>query len=145
MPAVEKGLLEAKEKGILAGYPVINFKATIFDGSYHPVDSNEISFKQAAILAFKKGMEQARPVLLEPIMKLEVVVPEAYMGDVMGDMNKRRGRILGMEPNQYGEQVLSVEVPQAEILKYALDLRAMTQGRGPVSYTHLTLPTILRV
>lgn len=134
MPAVEKGLLEAKEKGILAGYPVINFKATIFDGSYHPVDSNEISFKQAAILAFKKGMEQARPVLLEPIMKLEVVVPEAYMGDVMGDMNKRRGRILGMEPNQYGEQVLSVEVPQAEILKYALDLRAMTQGRGQFKF-----------
>lgn len=130
MPAVEKGLLEAKEKGILAGYPVINFKATIFDGSYHPVDSNEISFKQAAVLAFKKGIEMAKPVLLEPIMKLEIVVPESYMGDVMGDMNKRRGRILGMEPNQYGEQVLNVEVPQAEILKYALDLRAMTQGRG---------------
>ena len=126
MPAVEKGLLEAKEKGILAGYPVINFKATIFDGSYHPVDSNEISFKQAAVLAFKKGIEMAKPVLLEPIMKLEIVVPESYMGDV----NKRRGRILGMEPNQYGEQVLNVEVPQAEILKYALDLRAMTQGRG---------------
>lgn len=134
IPAVEKGLLEAKEKGIVAGYPVINFKATLYDGSYHPVDSNEISFKQAAILAFKKGIEEAKPVLLEPVLAMKVTIPEIYLGDVMGDMNKRRGRILGMDHNEYGEHVLNVEVPQVEILNYALDLRAMTQGRGEFSF-----------
>ena len=134
IPAVEKGLIEAKEHGVLAGYPVINFKATLFDGSQHSVDSNELSFKLAAILAFKTGIPKANPVLLEPVVKMEIVIPESYLGDVMGDMNKRRGRILGMEHNQYGEQVLNVEVPQSEILKYALDLRAMTQGRGTFSY-----------
>lgn len=134
IPAVEKGLIEAKQKGILAGYPVINFKATLYDGSYHAVDSNEISFKQAAILAFKKGIEEAKPVLLEPVLSLQVTIPEVYLGDVMGDMNKRRGRILGMDHNVYGEHVLNVEVPQAEVLKYALDLRAMTQGRGEFSF-----------
>ena len=134
IPAVEKGLLEAKEKGIVAGYPVINFKATLYDGSYHPVDSNEISFKQAAILAFKKGIEEAKPVLLEPVLAMKVTIPEIYLGDVMGDMNKRRGRILGMDHNEYGEHVLNVEVPQIEILNYALDLRAMTQGRGEFSF-----------
>ena len=134
IPAVEKGLLEAKEKGTLAGYPVINFKATLYDGSYHPVDSNEISFKQAAILAFRKGMEEAKPVLLEPVLSMQITIPEVYLGDVMGDMNKRRGRILGMEHNSYGEHVLNVEVPQVEVLKYALDLRAMTQGRGEFSF-----------
>lgn len=134
IPAVEKGLLEAKEKGTLAGYPVINFKATLYDGSYHPVDSNEISFKQAAILAFRKGMEEAKPVLLEPVLSMQITIPEVYLGDVMGDMNKRRGRILGMEHNSYGEHVLNVEVSQVEVLKYALDLRAMTQGRGEFSF-----------
>ena len=134
LPAVEKGLLEAREKGILAGYPTINFKATIFDGSYHAVDSNELSFKLAAILAFKKGMEMAKPKLLEPVVRMEIHIPDEYMGDVMGDLNKRRGRVLGMEPNQYGDQVLFVEVPEVEILKYCVDLRAMTQGRGEFQY-----------
>lgn len=134
IPAVEKGLIEAKEKGCLAGYPVINFKATLYDGSYHAVDSNELSFKLAAILAFKNGMEKAKPVLLEPVVKMEITIPEDYLGDVMGDINKRRGRVLGMEPNEYGEQVLVVEVPEAEILKYSIDLRALTQGKGEFSY-----------
>lgn len=137
IPAVEKGLIEAKEKGVLAGYPVINFSATLYDGSYHPVDSNEISFKQAAILAFRKGIEEASPILLEPILSMKITIPEIYLGDVMGDMNKRRGRILGMEHNNYGEHILNVEVPEVEVLKYALDLRAMTQGKGEFSFEFL--------
>lgn len=130
LPAVEKGLHEAAKRGFLAGYPVINFKATLYDGSYHPVDSNELSFKQAAILAFRKAMEQASSVILEPIVKMEIVVPEEYTGDIMGDMNKRRGRILGMDPMDYSEQKITVEVPHKEVLGYATDLKSMTQGRG---------------
>ncbi|HHV38684.1 MAG TPA: elongation factor G [Tepidimicrobium sp.] len=129
-PAVEKGLLESTEEGVLAGYPVVNVKATLFDGSYHPVDSNEMAFKIAASIAFKKGMEEANPILLEPIMKVEVRVPEEYMGDVMGDMNKRRGRILGMEPQEDGSQLVIAEAPQAELFEYPIDLRSMTQARG---------------
>lgn len=129
-PAVEKGLVESLEHGVLAGYPVVNVKATLFDGSYHPVDSNEMAFKIAASLAFKKGMEAANPVLLEPIMRLEIIIPEDYMGDVMGDMNKRRGRILGMEQTEDGNQKIIAEAPQAELFEYAIDLRAMTQARG---------------
>lgn len=129
-PAVEKGLRESLEEGVLAGYPVVNIKATLFDGSYHPVDSNEMAFKIAASLAFKKGMEEANPVLLEPIMKVEVLIPEEYMGDIMGDMNKRRGRILGMDPQPDGTQLVIAEAPQAELFEYAIDLRSMTQGRG---------------
>lgn len=129
-PAVEKGLRESLEHGVLAGYPVVNVKATLFDGSYHPVDSNEMAFKIAASLAFKKGMEQANPVLLEPIMRLEIMVPEDYTGDIMGDMNKRRGRILGMEPKEDGYQLVIAEAPQAELFEYAIDLRSMTQARG---------------
>jgi elongation factor G len=129
-PAVEKGLRESLEEGVLAGYPVVNLKATLFDGSYHPVDSNEMAFKIAASLAFKKGMEEAKPILLEPIMKVEVLIPEDYMGDVMGDMNKRRGRILGMEPQPDGSQLVIAEAPQAELFEYAIDLRSMTQARG---------------
>jgi len=129
-PAVEKGLRESLEHGVLAGYPVVNIKATLFDGSYHPVDSNEMAFKIAASLAFKKGMEQAKPVLLEPIMRVEILIPEEYMGDVMGDMNKRRGRILGMEPQGDGTQLVIAEAPQAELFEYAIDLRSMTQARG---------------
>ena len=129
-PAVEKGIVESKEKGVLAGYPVTNFKAVLYDGSYHDVDSNEMSFKIAASLAFKKGMQEADPVLLEPIMKVEVLIPEAYLGDVMGDMNKRRGRILGMGQKSDGTQVLIAEAPQAELFSYSIDLRSMTQGRG---------------
>lgn len=134
IPAVEKGLNEAKEKGCLAGYPVINFKATLYDGSYHPVDSNELSFKLAAILAFKTGIAKAKPVLLEPVVKMDIVIPEEYLGDVMGDINRRRGRVLGMEHNEFGEQILMAEVPEAEILKYSIDLRGLTQGRGEFSY-----------
>ncbi len=129
-PAVEKGIIESKEKGVLAGYPVTNFKAVLYDGSYHDVDSNEISFKLAAAIAFKKGMQEAKPVLLEPIMKVEVSIPDAYLGDVMGDMNKRRGRILGMDQQGDGSQILIAEAPQAEMFEYSIDLRAMTQGRG---------------
>ena len=134
IPAVEKGLIEAKEKGVLAGYPVINLRATLYDGSYHPVDSNDLSFKLAAILAFKSGIEKAKPVLLEPVVKMEITIPEEYMGDVMGDLNKRRGRVLGMDHLESGEQMLYVEVPEAEILKYSIDLRALTQGRGQFEY-----------
>lgn len=130
IPAVEKGLIECLDKGVLAGYPVVNLKAVLFDGSYHPVDSNEMAFKIAASLAFKKGMKEANPILLEPIMKVEVLVPDDYMGDVMGDMNKRRGRILGMEPQEDGTQLIIAEAPQAEMFKYAIDLRSMTQARG---------------
>ena len=129
-PAVEKGLRESIEQGILAGYPVVNVKAVLFDGSYHPVDSNEMAFKIAASLAFKKGMEAAKPILLEPVMKVEVLIPEDYMGDVMGDMNKRRGRILGMDQQDDGSQLVIAEAPQAELFEYAIDLRSMTQARG---------------
>ncbi|QZO76591.1 elongation factor G [Helcococcus kunzii] len=129
-PAVEKGLEESLEKGILAGYPVVGIKATLYDGSYHPVDSNEMAFKLAASIAFKEGMKKANPVLLEPIMKLETTIPEDYMGDVMGDINKKRGRIIGMEPQEDGTQVIIAEAPYAELFEYAIDLRSMTQGRG---------------
>ena len=129
-PAVEKGLRECMEKGPLAGCKVQNVKAILYDGSYHAVDSNEMAFKIAASLAFKKGIVQAKPCLLEPVMKLEIVVPDDYMGDVMGDMNKRRGRILGMEPQAGGIQKLMAEAPQAELFDYAIILRAMTQARG---------------
>lgn len=130
IPAVEKGLRDSLEKGVLAGFPVVNIKATLFDGSYHSVDSNEMAFKIAASLAFKKGVEKAKPVLLEPIMHVEVLIPEDYMGDIMGDMNKRRGRILGMEPTGDGYQKVIAEAPQSEMFKYAPDLRSMTQARG---------------
>ncbi|MGH2331712.1 elongation factor G [Thermoanaerobacter mathranii] len=129
IPAVEKGLRESMKEGVLARYPVVNIKATLVDGSYHPVDSSEMAFKIAASLAFKKGMEQANPVLLEPIMRVEVVVPEEYMGDIIGDLNKRRGRILGMESKDNLE-VITAEVPLAEMNRYATDLRSLTQARG---------------
>ena len=128
-PAVEKGLVETFESGPLAGFPVINVKATLYDGSYHPVDSNEISFKLAAALAFKEAVKTCQPTILEPIVKVEVTVKDNYVGDVMGDMNKRRGRVLGMDQAD-GYQVVVAEVPEAEIVKYAIDLKAMTQGSG---------------
>lgn len=129
-PAVEKGIQESMIHGVLAGYPVVGLKAILTDGSYHDVDSNELSFKMAAKLAYKAGMAQASSAILEPVGSLSVVVPDAYMGDVIGDLNKRRGRILGMSPVDGGKQVVSAEVPQAEISSYAIDLRSMTQGRG---------------
>ncbi len=130
VPAVEKGLRESMEKGPLAGCKVVNIKAVLYDGSYHDVDSNEMAFKIAASLAFKKGIAEAKPCLLEPVMKLEINVPDDYMGDVMGDMNKRRGKILGMEPQAGGGQKLMAEAPQAELFDYAVVLRSMTQARG---------------
>ena len=129
-PAVEKGLQEAVLKGPLAGYPMVGLKATLYDGSYHPVDSNEMAFKLAAILSFKEAMPKAAPTLLEPVMSLQVTVPDSYMGDVIGDLNKRRGRVMGMNPNADGDTVVEAEVPQAEMSSYAIDLRAMTQARG---------------
>ena len=130
VPAVEKGLIESMQKGPLAGCKVVNVKAVLYDGSYHDVDSNEVSFKIAASLAFKKGIVEAKPCLLEPIMHMEIFVSDDYMGDVMGDMNKRRGKILGMEPQNGGGQKILAEAPQAELFDYALVLRSMTQGRG---------------
>ena len=129
IPAVEKGLVECLPHGVLAGYPVTGLRAVLYDGSYHDVDSSEMAFKLAAALAFKEGLKNARPVLLEPIMKLKIGIPEAYLGDIMGDMNKRRGRILGIDLVD-NMQVVNAEAPQAELQKYATDLRSMTQGRG---------------
>ncbi|MGE5473565.1 MAG: elongation factor G [Ignavibacteriales bacterium] len=129
-PAVEKGLREAIQRGILAGYPVVNLKATLVDGSYHPVDSSEMAFKVAASLAYKKGMVEASPILLEPIANVEVYIPDSYMGDIIGDLNKRRGRIMGMNPQDKGIQQVVAEVPMAEMFKYATDLRSLTQARG---------------
>lgn len=128
-PAVEKGLLEAIEEGVLAGYPVTNIKATLYDGSYHAVDSSEIAFKMAAKIAFKKGMESARPTLLEPIVNAEIEVPDQYMGDIIGDLNSKRGRVQGMEPSG-SKQVIKAQVPLAEMARYTIDLKSMTQGRG---------------
>jgi len=129
IPAVEKGIVEAASKGFLAGYPVVDFRVTLFDGSYHEVDSSEIAFKLAGSKAFKKCMEQARPCLLEPIMNVEITVPENYSGDIMGNLNSRRGRIQGMEPRG-GATAVKAQVPLAEMLTYASDLTSMTQGRG---------------
>ncbi|HXL02504.1 MAG TPA: elongation factor G [Candidatus Atribacteria bacterium] len=129
IPAVEKGVQEAMQEGILAGYPVIDVRVTVFDGSYHPVDSSDMAFKIAGSMAFKKGAGEAEPVLLEPIMNVEVIVPEEYMGDVIGDLNSRRGRILGMDPED-GYQKIKALVPMAELFRYSVDLRSITQGRG---------------
>ena len=133
-PAVEKGLQESVLKGPLAGYPVVGVKATLVDGSYHPVDSSEMAFKMATILAFKKGFMEASPVLLEPIATLQVTVPNNYAGDVMGDLNKRRGRVLGMDHIPGGKQVITADVPMSEIFGYSTDLRSMTGGIGEFKY-----------
>jgi elongation factor G len=129
IPAVEKGIIEAAAKGYLAGYPVVDFRVTLYDGSYHDVDSSEIAFKLAGSKGFKKCMEQAKPCLLEPIMNVEITVPENYSGDIMGNLNGRRGRIQGMEPKG-GSTMVKAQVPLAEMLSYASDLTSMTQGRG---------------
>jgi elongation factor G len=128
-PAVEKGLMEAMDDGVLAGYPVTNIKATLYDGSYHSVDSSEMAFKMAARIAFKKGMETAKPVLLEPVVNVEIEVPDNFMGDIIGDLNSKRGRVLGMEPAGK-KQIIKAQVPQAEMARYTIDLKSMTQGRG---------------
>lgn len=132
-PAVEKGLEESVQKGVLAGYPVVGVKATLLDGSYHPVDSSEMAFKTAASLAFKEGMAKAKPTLLEPIAHVEICIPEAYTGDIMGDMKKRRGRMMGMSL-EGKKQVIHAEMPLSELYTYATDIRSLTQGRGEVSY-----------
>ncbi len=132
IPAVDAGIQEAAQNGIIAGYPVINFKVKLYDGSYHDVDSSEMSFKIAGSMAFKNAMAKADPVLLEPSMKVEVTVPEEYMGDVMGDINSRRGRIEGMELRN-GAQIIRAYVPLAEMFGYATTLRSRTQGRGNYS------------
>ena len=133
-PAVEKGVQESVQKGPLAGYPVVGVKAVLYDGSYHPVDSSEMAFKTAASQAFKKGFMEASPVLLEPIVSLKVIVPDSYTGDVMGDLNKRRGRVLGMTPVAGGKQVVEADVPMMELYGYCTELRSMTGGRGSYSY-----------
>ena len=129
IPAVEKGIKEAIETGVMAGYPVVDTKVTLFDGSYHDVDSDEISFRMAAIFGFKDGFRKAKPVILEPIMKVEVVTPEDYMGDVIGDLNRRRGQIQGMEDTPAGKTV-AAEVPLSEMFGYATTVRSMSQGRA---------------
>ena len=129
IPAVDKGLRDAIKTGVMAGYPVVDVKITLFDGSYHEVDSSEIAFRVAASMAFKEGCAKASPVILEPIMAVEVETPEDYTGDVMGDLNRRRGVILGMEDN-FGAKVVSAEVPLAEMFGYSTTLRSMSQGRA---------------
>jgi len=129
IPAVEKGIKDAAARGYLAGYPVVDFKVVLYDGSYHDVDSNDLSFQLAGRLAFRKAMEQAKPTLLEPIMKVEIEVPDEFAGAIMGDLNSRRGRIQGMD-NKSGKTVVKAEVPMAEMLTYGADLTSMTQGRG---------------
>ena len=133
-PAVEKGLRECIQKGPLAGYPVVGLSAVLYDGSYHPVDSSEMSFKTAAALAYKAGMPQANPVLLEPIGHLKATVPDANMGDIMGEVNKRRGRVLGMEPAGHGRQTVEAEVPMAEMHDFTTFIRQCTQGRGSFTF-----------
>lgn len=135
-PAVEKGVREAMLEGVVAGYPMTDVKVTLYDGSYHSVDSSEMAFKLAAILAFRKGAEQAKPILLEPVVEVEVRVPEVFMGDVIGDLNGKRGRVMGMEADgKY--QVIRAQVPQSEMMRYAIDLKSLTQGRGHFSMKFL--------
>ena len=129
IPAVEKGIVDAAQRGFLAGYPVVDFRVILYDGSYHDVDSNELSFKMAGRIAFKKAMEQAKPTLLEPIMSVEITVPDEFAGSIMGDLNSRRGRIQGMD-NKGGKTIVKAQVPMAEMLTYGADLTSMTQGRG---------------
>jgi len=137
IPSVEKGIRKAMEEGYLAGYPIVDLRATVYDGKYHPVDSSDISFQIAGSLALRGAMEGADPFLLEPIMDVEVMVPEAYMGDVMGDLNAKRGKILGME-RRGSLQVIRAQVPLAEMFRYSIDLRSITGGRGTftMSFSH---------
>jgi len=137
IPAVEQGVNEAEQEGVLAGYPVVDIKATVYDGSFHPVDSSEICFKIAGAQALKKGMAQAQPILLEPIMNLKVTVPDDFTGDIIGDLNTKRARVMGMSP-EHGTNVIEAQAPLAEIQRYAIDLRSMTQARGSftVEFSH---------
>ncbi|MBA7596923.1 Elongation factor G [subsurface metagenome] len=129
IPAVEKGVAEAINEGVLAKYPVVDIKVTLYDGSYHSVDSSDISFKIAGAHALRKGLSQGQPVLLEPVMNLRITVPESYIGDIIGDLNSKRAKVLGMNPED-GLNIIEAQAPMAEVLRYAIDLRSMTQGRG---------------
>jgi elongation factor G len=134
IPAIDNGIKEASQNGVLAGFETVDFKVTVFDGSYHDVDSSEMAFKIAANLAFKAGLPQAVPLLLEPVDTVEVIAPDRYTGDIISDVNKRRGRVMGMSPDGKGNQIISAEIPAAELASYATDLRSMTQSRG--RFTH---------
>ncbi|MDO9585019.1 MAG: elongation factor G, partial [Syntrophales bacterium] len=134
-PAVEKGIVEAMHEGILAGYPVVDVKVSLVYGSYHTVDSSEMAFKIAGSMGFKKGILACQPILLEPIVNISIEIPEEYMGDVMGDLNSRRGRVQGVD-SKGAQQIIKGQVPLAEIMKYAPDLRSMTSGRGTFTYEH---------
>ena len=136
IPAVEKGIAEAMATGGVFGFPVVDVRVTCFDGKYHPVDSSEMSFKMAGSLGFREAMAKASPVLLEPISMLEVVVPVAHQGDVMGDLNARRGRVQGTESAGTGEQIITALVPTSEVMRYAIDLRSLTGGRGRFTLEH---------
>ncbi len=138
IPSVQKGFTTAMKNGVLAGYPVEQLKVTLIDGSFHPVDSDQLSFELCAIQAFKKACEQARPVLLEPIMKVEVVTPEESMGDVIGDLNKRRGQVEGMETSRSGARIVKAKAPLAEMFGYVTALRTITSGRATstMSFSH---------
>jgi elongation factor G len=133
IPAVEKGIKEAAASGVLAGYPVTDLKVRLFDGSYHEVDSNEMAFKMAASMAFKEGVQKGKPVLLEPVMKIEAVAPEEFLGDILGGLNSRRGSILGMEMRLGNAQAIHATAPLGEMFGYATELRSATQGRGVFS------------
>jgi len=137
IPAVEKGVNEAAQEGVLAGYPVVDIRTKVYDGTFHPVDSSDICFKIAGAQALKKGLSQGQPILLEPIMNMKVTVPEEFTGDIIGDLNTKRARVVGMNPED-GVNVIEAEVPLAEILRYAIDLKSITQGRGSftVSFSH---------
>jgi elongation factor G len=146
IPSVEKGVRKAMEEGFIAGYPVVSVRTSLVFGSYHTVDSSDIAFQIAAAQAFKQGAAKAQPILLEPIMDVEVIVPESFMGDCMGDMNSRRGRIMGMDPLGDGQQSIKAQVPLAEMQKYSIDLRSITQGRGEykMKFSHYEeVPTLI--
>jgi elongation factor G len=130
IPAVEKGVREAVESGVVSGYPMTDLKVTLLDGSYHEVDSSDMAFRMAAIFAFREGVPRGKPVLLEPIMKVEVVVPEEHTGDVLGHINSRHGSVQGMEPRPGNAQAIQAQVPLAEMFGYATELRSSTKGRG---------------
>jgi elongation factor G len=137
IPAVEKGVNEAAKEGVLAGYPVVDVKTTVYDGSFHPVDSSEICFKIAGAGALRRGLSDGQPILLEPIMNIKVRVPGDFTGDIIGDLNTKRARVQGMNPED-GFNVIEAQVPLAEVLRYAIDLKSMTQGRGryTIEFSH---------
>ena len=137
IPGVEKGIREALDTGILAKFPVIDVGVNLYDGSYHTVDSSEMAFKIAASMAFKKGMQDAAPIILEPIMELEILVPDKYMGDIIGDINSKRGKIISMTPTSNKKQLIRASVPQSEAFNYSVDLTSLTQGRGRFSQKFL--------